>query len=97
MKYFNYNGTMVRLQAEQYSNGGTLAVAMYTKDNELYDVITTNLMDRMQSDSMAFLDENNHTGIGKWLEKHHLALPMHVTRQSGFCFFPLYTIFTSKF
>lgn len=97
MKYFNYNGTKVRLQAEQYMNSGTLAVAMYTQDNELYDVITTNLMDRMQSDSIAFLDENNHTGIGKWLEKNKLALPINVTRRSGFCTYPLYTIFTSKF
>ena len=97
MKYYNYKGTKVRLQAEQYRNSGTLAVAMYTEDNELYDVITTNLMDRMQSDSMAYLDENNHTGIGKWLEKHKLAVPMYVTRQSGFCKYPLYTIFISKF
>lgn len=97
MKYYNYKGTQVRLKAEEYSSSGTLAVAMYTKDNELYDVITTNLMDRMQSDSMAYLDENNHYGIGKWMQKNGLAQPMNVTAQSGFCTYPLYTIFTSKF
>ena len=55
MKYYDYNGTKVRLQREEYMNG-TLAVALYTEDGELYDVITTNLNDSIQSDSMAFLD-----------------------------------------
>lgn len=97
MKLYNFKGNKVYLKKEQYRNGGTLAVAMYTKDHELYDVITTNLMDGMASDSMAYLDENNHTGIGKWMEKHGLALPMYYSAKSGFCTYPLYTIFTSKF
>ena len=97
MKLYNYNGTKVYLKEEQYRNGGTLAVAMYTKDDNLYGIITVNLMHRMQSDDMAFLDENNYTGIGKWLEKHGFAVPMNYSVQSGFCSYPLYTIFTSKF
>ena len=97
MKLYNYKGKKVFLKEEQYSNGGTLAVAMYTKDGELYDIITTNLMHRMQSDSMAFVDENNHSGIGEWLEKNGIALPMGYSAQSGFCSYPLYTIFTSRF
>ena len=97
MKLYNYKGQKVYLKEEQYQNGGTLAVAMYKKDGELYDVITTNLMNRMQSESMAFLDENNHTGIGQWLEKNGIGLPMYYSAQSGFCSYPLYTIFTHKF
>ena len=97
MKLYNYKGQKVYLKEEQYKNGGTLAVAMYKKDGELYDVITTNLMNRMQSESMAFLDENNHTGIGQWLEKNGIGLPMCYSAQSGFCAYPLYTIFTHKF
>lgn len=97
MKLYNYHGTQVYLKEEQYQNGGSLAVAMYTKDDELYDVITTNLMHRMQSDSMAFLDENNHYGIGKWLEKKGLAAPMGYSAQSGFCTYPLYTFFAKRF
>ena len=97
MKYYDYNGTKVRLQKEEYRNNGTLAVAMYTETNELYDVITTNLNDMMQSDSMAFLDENNHYGIGKWLEKKCLAAPMGYSAQSGFCTYPLYTFFAKRF
>ena len=97
MKYFTYNGTKVCLKAEQYRNNGTLAVSMYTKDGDLYDVITVNLNDMLQSDSMAYLDTNNHSNIDKWLEKKGLALPMGVTARSGFCDYPLYTIFTSMF
>ena len=97
MKLYNYKGAKVYLKAEQYRNNGTLAVAMYTKEGDLYDVITVNLNDMLQSDSMAYLDENNQTGIGKWLEKNGLALPMSVSTRSGFCSYPLYTIFTSEF
>ncbi|MCR5463188.1 MAG: DUF4313 domain-containing protein [Bacteroidales bacterium] len=97
MKYYSYKGTKVRLQAEEYRSNGTLAVAMYTKDGNLYDVITVNLCDGLQSDSMAFLDTNNHSGIDKWMEKQNLAIPMYVTRRSGFCTYPLYTILTSNF
>ena len=97
MKYYTYNGTKVRLEKQEYRSNGTLAVAMYTRDGELYDVITTNLMNGMQSDSMAFLDTNNHPQIGEWLQRRGLALPMYYTARSGFCEFPLYTVFTSKF
>lgn len=97
MKLYNYHGKKVYLQKEEYRSNGTLAVAMHTEDGELYDVITTNLQDPMQSDSMAFTDENNHPGVGQWLVKKGLALPMYVNRRSGFCTYPLYTIFTSMF
>jgi len=97
MKLYNYKGTQVYLKEEKYRNNGSLAVAMYTKDNELYDIITTNLMHTMQSDSMAFVDENNHSGIGDWLVKNGIALPMGYSAQSGFCSYHLYTIITSRF
>lgn len=97
MKYYTYNGTKVRLQADEYRNNGTLAVSMYTQDGNLYDVITVNLNDMLQSDSMAYLDTNNHSKIDTWLEKKGLALPMGVTARSGFCTYPLYTIFTAMF
>lgn len=45
------------------------------------------------SDSMAFLDTNNYPGIDKWIEKNGLGLPMGVQEQSGFCQYPLYTLF----
>ena len=41
-------------------------------DGEEYAVVTVNLNHPMQSDSMAFLDENNYPGIGKWIEENHL-------------------------
>ena len=92
MKYYTYNGTKVRLKKQEYRSNGTVAVAMYTKDGELYDVITVNLMDGMQSDSMAYLDVNNHPCIGSWLQRRGLAMPMYYTHRSGFVEYPLYTI-----
>lgn len=97
MKIYDYNGTNVYLKKEQYRNGGSLAVAMYTENGELYDVITTNLGHRLQSLSMAFLDVNNHPDIAKWMEKNGLAAPMFLSIKSGFVTYPLYTIFTSLF
>ena len=43
MKYYTYNGTKVRLSKEEYRINGTLAVAMYTQNGELYDVINRQL------------------------------------------------------
>lgn len=93
MKYYNFNGKKVRIAKEEYRCNGTLAVAMYTQDGELYDVITTNLNHPMQSDTMAFLDTNNIPGIEKFVVKNGLGLPMYFTARSGFCEYPLYTLF----
>lgn len=94
MKQFKYKGKPVSLKTDTYRNNGTLAVVMEHEDGET-DVITKNLNSPFQSDSMAFLDENNYPGIGKWIEKNGLGLGMGVQQQSGFCEYPLYTIFIS--
>lgn len=62
-------------------------------DGEKYAVVTVNLNHPMQSDSMAFLDENNYPGIGKWIERYHLGRQMGFVAASGFCRYPLYTLF----
>ena len=66
---------------------------LHTPDDESYAVITVNLMHPLQSDDMAFLDENNLPGIGKWIKENGLGLPMYVRAASGFCIYPLYTLF----
>ena len=58
-----------------------------------YAVVTVNLNHPLQSDDMAFLDENNYPGIGKWIEKNRLGLPMGVIAASGYCRYRLYTLF----
>ncbi|MBQ5984769.1 MAG: hypothetical protein IJL56_07330, partial [Bacteroidales bacterium] len=48
---------------------GTLAVEMITvPDEDLYAVITVNLCCPLQTDRLAFVDENNLPGIGAWLK-----------------------------
>lgn len=96
-KLYTYNGRRVRLEQNTYANNGTLAVCMVAPDGELVDVITVNLNDGMQSNSMAYLDTNNHPKIEAFIKRHHLGLPMCYNRQSGFCSYPLYTLFTSEF
>ena len=41
----------------------------------------------------AFLDENNLPGIGKWIEENGLGVNMGYLAASGFCRYPLYTLF----
>jgi hypothetical protein len=68
---------------------------METEDGESY-VITTNLRSPFQSESMAFLDTNNYPKIESFIQKNNLGLPMGVNETSGFCTYPLYTIFTNS-
>ncbi len=93
MKTYDYNGTKVYLQKEEYRNNGTLAVLMFKEDGDLYGSVTVNLNHPLQSDIMAFLDENNLPGIGKWLTQRSLGIYMGVNARSGFCTYPLYTLF----
>ena len=93
MKTYDYNGTKVYLQKEQYRNNGTLAVLMFKEDGELYGNVTVNLNHLLQSEDMAFLDENNMPGIGIWLRKKKLGIDMGVRAASGFCTYPLYMLF----
>lgn len=96
-RIYKYNGQEVYLEKDSYRNDGTLAVSMHLPDGELFDVITVNLRNAIQSDSMAFLDINNYPDIGKFIERNKLGAPMYINMRSGFCTYPLYTIFTDKF
>ena len=93
MKTYNYNGEKVYLRAESYRNNGHLALVMVSKDGTIRDVLTTNLNSIFQSDSTAFVDVNNHPQAEAFIRKNHIGAPMGVTERSGFCSYPLYTIF----
>jgi hypothetical protein len=95
MKKYVYNGKSVTLSAEEYRSNNTLALMLHYDDGET-EVITVNLQDPIQSSSLAYLDTNNQPGIEKFIQKNGLGLPMGVLTQSGFCKYPLYTIFTSE-
>ena len=68
---------------------------METEDGESY-VITTNLRSPFQSESMAFLDTNNYPKIESFIQKNNLGIQMGVKEVSGFCEYPLYTIFKNQ-
>ena len=64
MKTYDYKGTKVSVEKTEYRNNGTVALLLNNADGELFAVATVNLCHPLQSDSMAFLDENNLPGIG---------------------------------
>ena len=96
MRTFNYDGREVVLEKTTYRNNGTLAVMMKTADGDYFETVTVNLCHPMQSESMAFLDENNLPGIGKWIERNHIGVNMGVKASSGFCLYPLFTLFEER-
>lgn len=91
-KKLTYHGRPVMVKAEYYRNNGTLALTLNYEDGDR-DVVTVNLNSHFQSDSMAFLDSNNYPDIEEWIRKNNLGLSMNLTQQSGFCEYPLYTLF----
>jgi hypothetical protein len=94
-KNLKYKGRTVEVKAETYRNNETLALALVYEDGDR-DVVTVNLGNGYQSESMAFLDTNNFPDIEKWIQKNGLGLPMGVLVQSGFCRYPLYTLFVNN-
>lgn len=93
-KKFTYRGRTVSLSTDTYRNNGCLALILNYKNGE-QDVISTNLNSRFQSSSMCFLDTNNFPTIEQFIQRNKLGWPMGVKVRSGFCEYPLYTIFTS--
>ena len=93
MKTYDYKGTKVFLEKTEYRSNGTVALILNKEDGELYAVATVNLNHPLQSDSLAFLDENKLPGIGKWIEENGLGVRMGVTATSGFCSYQLFTLF----
>lgn len=91
-KKLTYHGRPVKVSAESYRNNGSLAL-MLTYDNGDTEVITVNLNSRFQSDSLAFIDTNNHPAAERFIQDNGLGAPMGVIERSGFCQYPLYTIF----
>lgn len=92
MKRYDYKGTEVTVTKDTYWDG-TVALVMNTADGEQFAVATVNLLHPRQSESSAFLDENNLPGIGEWIERNGLGKRTGVTAVSGFCRYPLYQLF----
>lgn len=81
-----------------YAMDNSLAIVMYGNEDgywEPYATVTVNLQYPVDK-NVAFVDENNLPGIGKWLEENGIAEPTGIVRQSGYCTYPLYR-FTDEF
>jgi hypothetical protein len=96
MKTFKFNNTEVSLIFTTYLSDGTLAVQMNSvPDEDSFGVITVNLSCPLQSDRLAFVDENNYPGIGVWLQTNGIASPLGYTQRSGFCTYELFKFNTA--
>lgn len=91
MKTLKFKGTEVSLSFDSYQNNGSLAVLMNTvPDDELYGVTTVNIVSFLQTDRLAFFDENNLPGIGAWLKRNKIATSLGYKQRSGFCQYEFY-------
>jgi len=91
-----YNGHEVTIERMQYING-ELGIRLWCEGEyglEPYATLTRYFCPL--PDNMAFIDENNVPGAGKWLEDNGLASNTGLVTQSGYCTYPLYE-FTERF
>ena len=65
MNTYTFREVKVTIEKAEYQNNGILALILKTLDGEEYAVATVNLNHPLQSESMAFLDENNYPDIRK--------------------------------
>ena len=91
-KKLTYRGRTVKVSAETYRNNGHLAL-MLTYRNGDTEVITVNLNSRFQSDSLTFIDTNNHPEAEKFIRDNELGVPIGLSERSGYWSYPLYSIF----
>lgn len=97
MKSLKFNNTDVKLKFTSYRNNDTLAVVITSpSDDEFYEVITVNLNSPLQTDRIAFVDENNLPGIGAWLKDNGVASPLGFKQRSGFCLYELYAFHRAR-
>ena len=101
---FSFLGTThtARFWRSEYANNGSLYVGVITYDEEYeewepWSDLTVNLPGMCPDENEAFLDTNNCApDIIRTLEKAKLIKNTGITRQSGFCIYPLYE-FTKEF
>jgi hypothetical protein len=76
-----------------------LNIALLLEDAETgegYTAVTTNLGEFISVRNAAYIDTNNNPGIDRWLEQNGIAKMTGLTKQSGYCTYPL-AVFTDEF
>lgn len=90
-KSYHFQGRKYAVLKGRYANNNTLAVLLFSEDGDFYCDLTKNLCNPMQSDTLAFIDEDSMPGIGRWLEENKIAKPTGCKANSENCLFPLYS------
>lgn len=92
INYYNYKTVDIILRSEKYMFNDTLAVIVYTKDEEVLTVLTKCLpdFDLFDSDDLAFVDVNNNPWAPAFLKDNDIAQPLGIFCRSGLVEYPLY-------
>lgn len=88
-EYGDYN---IALQTSKYDNGNLAVMLIDTETGEDYAVLTVNLGTKLSGENMAYIDTNNFPEAEQFIKENNLGEPTGITRQSGFCEYPLYNL-----
>lgn len=86
-----YNEEEVTIQYSNYFQTNKLAVTLLDEHEQIYDVISVNLVDEeLTNKNCAFVDTNNMPKAEEFLKKYNIAKPTGKFGHSGFCVYPEY-------
>ena len=81
----------VTIQYSKYCEGDKLAVVLLDKYEQMYGVLSVNLIDeQLTNKNCAFIDTNNVPQAEEFLKKYNIAKPTGKFGFSGFCTYPEY-------
>ena len=93
MEYMKYNffGKTYELYIKvgKYSTNDNLAITLYTKDDEPFANLTTNIQ-KFNSTDVACVDTNNVTEAINLISQYNLGKATGEYLSSGFCIYPIY-------
>ena len=80
-----YNGEEVTIQYSNYFQTNKLAVVLLDEHEQMYGVISVNLVDEeLTNKNCAFVDTNNMPKAEEFLKKYNVAKPTGKFGHSGF-------------
>lgn len=85
-----YGKTKVKLELNQYVNGGVALQLIDKSDNSPFATLSV-WLDYLMPDCF-YVDVNNCPDAEKFLVSNSIAKPLRRNRQSGFCTYPLYQL-----
>ena len=104
LKYLHYDTEYeIKLQLTQYADGQlALTSTCYDKEYDFWEPFGTFTVNLNYNDNdpapedCAYLDTNNMPNVEDWIKENGLGEPTGLTKQSGYCTYPLYRLDIAK-